>query len=100
MASILLSRTVLQPLAFEWWQAGEIAPIDCTGFSCAVAETTLPWTPAVITVNAALGRFALAAPTGPQAASLPTGRRYSVHVVLFSGAGVALEEFKLTLVAD
>lgn len=99
MADIRYSRTVPRPLPFEWWQAGEVAPIDCTGFACAVEESTLGWTPGVTVANAALGQFSINAPSPAQAAGLTPGRRYAIRVVLRNGAGDAIEDFRLTLVA-
>lgn len=99
MADIRYSRTVPRSIPFEWWQAGEIAPIDCTGFTCAVEESTLGWTPAVTVTNAALGQFAIGAPSPAQADGLTSGRRYAVRVVLRNAGGQALEDFRLTLVA-
>ena len=97
--SYLYSRTVRKPIRFEWWQAGETTPIDCTGLIPVVAETALPWTPAIVAINAALGQFEVAAPSAVQAALLVEGRRYGLRIELRSAGGAAIEEFSLILVA-
>jgi hypothetical protein len=91
---------VLKPIRFDWFQAGDVLPIDCTGFSCAVTETTLPWVPAVALLNAPLSQWQIAAPTAPQAALLVTGQRYGIKIVLFNALGEAIEgPADLTVVA-
>lgn len=93
------SRTVLKPIRFDWFQAGDIDPIDCSTFTAAVTETTLPWTPAVALLNGPLGQWQIAAPSVPQAAQLVEGRRYGIKVVLSNGAGQPIEEAEFTVVA-
>ena len=99
MADIRYSRSVPKAIPFEWWQAGEVAPIDCSTFVCAIDRTTLPWMPTVQAINPALGKYQIGAPSEAQAAQMQLGKRYGVHVVLRSAGGVATEEFDLTLVA-
>ena len=99
MADIRYSRSVPKAIPFEWWQAGEVAPINCSTFTCAIATTTLPWTPAVQAINPALGKFQIAAASEAQLAQMTPGKRYGVHVVLRNAGGGAAEEFDLVLVA-
>ncbi|MEQ1499423.1 MAG: hypothetical protein ABL914_12270 [Novosphingobium sp.] len=98
MAEFTWSRTVLEPIAIELWQPGETAPINATGWTGAVEETTLPWQPAVIVISAVLGQVEIAAPTAPQAALLRAGQRYGVQVVFRDGSGAGVFEFDLTVV--
>lgn len=97
MSTIRLSRTVLRPVQFRWWQPGKTLPLDCTGLTCTVRQTTLPYVPAVEAVDAAAGQFRLAAPTPAQADKLRLGKTYGIHVVLQDAGGNAVEEFRATL---
>lgn len=99
MSTYIISRTVLKPIQFEWFEQDSETRIDCTGLTCAVERTSLPWTPAITVIDAALGKFQIAPPTAPQAASLEAGRRYGVKVVMRDAGGNAVEEFDLVLVA-
>lgn len=98
MADILISRTVPQPITLECLQPGELAPIDCSTFTAAIEQTTLPWTPLVIAIDAAQGRWQIAAPNSLQAASLAAGKRYGLHIVWRNAAGTGVLEADLTLV--
>lgn len=98
-ATVKLSIAVRRPVRFQWWQAGKVAPIDCSTFTCVVAETTLPWIPAVAPVDLALGKFELAPPTAEQAGQLRPGRTYGLHVVLRNAIGDGVEEFRVTIEA-
>lgn len=92
------SKSVRKPIRFDWYQAGDVDPIDCTGFGVAVAETTLPWVPAVTLLNGPLGQWQLAAPSAPQAALLVNGQRYGIRISLLNGQGAAIEGADLTVV--
>lgn len=99
MKTIPISLTLARSAQLRWWQAGKLAPIDCTGFTCTVHETTLPYSPAITTVNAAQGAYRIEAPTAPQIALLRRGRRYAATVVLRDGGGAIVEAADLVFEA-
>lgn len=91
-----ISRLAPKPVRLRWWQTkAKAARINCTGFACAVEETTLPFTPAIATFNAAQGEFDLVV-SGAQAAQLDPSKSYTLRVVLRNGAGIAVDDFSLT----
>ena len=99
MARVRISRIVPRAIPFRWWQAGRVAPVDCSTFTCEVAETTLPFIPAIAPVDPALGKFSWAPATLQQLAQLRPGKTYGMHVVLKNAAGDAIEEFHCTFEA-
>lgn len=96
MSTIKLSRTVLRPIPFRWWQAGKVAPVDCSTFTCEVLASTLPAALVIAPVDLPQGRFQFAALSPEQAARLSPGRKFGAHVVLKNAAGDPVEEFCCT----
>lgn len=93
------SRLVPAPIEFQWTAEDGITPINCSTFSCAVTQTTLPWTPAITAFNAVQGWFRIAAPSEAQAAGLLPGKRYGLSVVMRNAANAPVQDFELVLVA-
>lgn len=94
MRAVQLSRRVRRAIPFRWWQPGKVAPVDCTGFSHAIGDCTLPYPPVVEPVDPVSGRFRFAPPSAEQAQKLEPGRTYGAQVVLLNAAGEAIEEFR------
>lgn len=92
-----LSQAVGRAVRIEWWQHGELAPIDCTGFTSAVADTTLPFTPTITPVDLALGKFRMEPFTDAQRALLKVGKQYGLLIVLRNAVGDAIEDIRLTV---
>lgn len=99
MATYKLSRYVLRPIPFQFWQAGKIAPINCIGFTCEIADSSLPFAPVITAIDHVTGRFQINAFTQPQAASLVAGRQYGAHILLKNGGGTPVEEFRIVFEA-
>jgi len=99
MSTIKLSRTVLRAVPFRWWQAGKVAPVDCSTFSCTIEASTLPVALQIEPVNLSQGQFQFAALTPEQAVRINPGRKYGAHVVLRNAGGAAVEEFRCTFEA-
>lgn len=97
--TIHYSRSVPAPIPFQWTAEDEVTPINCSTFTCAVEQTTLPWSPAVPASNAAQGWFQIAAPSEAQAAGLALGKRYGLTVVMRNAGGAPVQTFALALVA-
>ena len=97
--TVPLSRTAPKAMQINWWQAGKLARLDCTSFTCAVAETSLPFAPAIAAVDLALGKFRMVAPAPIDAAKLKAGRTYGVHLVLRNALGEAIEDMRFTIEA-
>ena len=98
-STITISLAAPKAIAFTWFQAGQTARLDCTGFSCVVGETTLPFTPTIDTLDAPEGEFRIRAFTSAQAAQLQRRRSYRLEVILRNGAGAAIEDFDVMLKA-
>lgn len=94
-----LSRSAPRPLQINWWQAGKVARLDCTSFSCTVGETTLPYTPVIQVVNLAQGQFRIAAPAPADAAKLRRNRAYDLQLILRNALGEAIEDMRFTIEA-
>lgn len=94
-----LSIAAPKPIQLRWWQAGKVAPIDCTGMTTAVVSTTLPYTPDIDPVDLAQGRFDMVPPTPEQAAELRAGKTYGVHLALRNALGEGQEDRRFEIVA-
>lgn len=99
MSTVRISHSVRRAIPLRWWQAGKVAPIDCSTFTCAVGETTMPFTLAIEPVDLPNGQFRFAAPTLQQLALLHVGRTYGVQVLLRNALGEPIEEFRCTFEA-
>lgn len=99
MANAPLSCTAPKALAINWWQAGKSARLNCTGFTCTVQETALPFTPIVDPVNLAQGQFNLLPPAPAEAALLRPGKTYGLHLVLRNALGTPIEDIRFTIEA-
>lgn len=97
--SVPLSRTAPKALQINWWQAGKVARLDCTSFTCTVAETTLGFIPEIAAVDLGQGKFRMLAPAPGDAARLKAGRTYGVHLVLRNAIGEAIEDMRFTIEA-
>jgi hypothetical protein len=100
MEPLSLSRSVQRLVPFELWNNGETAPINCSGFTVSVEETSLPFVPAIQTIDAATGRFQMLAPTEQQLATVTSGRRYRIKVIWRDGADEPVEGFTMAVVFD
>ena len=97
-AAVILSKLAPKALRLIWYQTNaKAARINCTGFSCAVAETTLPYVPVIVPVNAAQGEFDMLPPNQAGRAALDRKRSYAVAIVLSNGVGQPLEELKFSV---
>ena len=99
MDNVPLSCTAPKALAINWWQAGKVARLDCTSFTCTVEGTSLPYTPAVEPINLAQGQFRLLPPAPADAAQLRPGKTYGLHLVLRNALGEAIEDIRFTIEA-
>lgn len=97
--SVPLSKAAPRQLLINWWQAGKIARLDCTSFSCVVADTGLPFTPIIAAVDLATGRFRMLPPAPANAAKLKIGRSYGVHVVLRNALAEPVDDMRFTIEA-
>lgn len=96
-STVPLSRTAPKALQINWWQAGKVARLVCTSFSCAVVETSLPYVPVIAAVDLALGKFRMLPPAPVDAAKLKVGKTYGVHAVLRNALGEAIEDMRFTI---
>ena len=92
-----MSRAAPKAILIRWWQGGKVAPLDCTTFSCAVLETTLPFVPVIAPHDLAQGWFRIVPPAPNLAAELIVGQRYPLHVVLRNALGEAIEDMTFAL---
>lgn len=92
-----LSQASGRTVGIEWWQAGETAPIDCTGFTCTVADTSLPFTPTITPVNLAQGKFRMEPFTDSQRSQLKLGRQYGLVLVLRNSAEDAIQDLRIAI---
>lgn len=96
-AAVPLSKSAPKPVQFNWWQEDKAARLDCTGFTCAVAETSLPYLPTIVAVDLAAGKFRMLAPDPAQAAKLKLGTHYGLQVILRDGTGAPIIDRRLMI---
>jgi hypothetical protein len=94
---VKLSRRTRKPIGLQWMQAGDVLPINCTGFSCVVHVTTLPYLPQISPVDLAQGRFDIIAPTAEQMALLDPTENYTLSINLVNALGEGVEEMDLSM---
>jgi hypothetical protein len=92
-----INRVAPRPLRLRWWQAGKAARIDCTSFTCEVAETDLPFTPGIAPVNLALGEFDILAPSLNDAALLDPQTTYRLSLRLMNAGGQPVEFMRMSV---
>lgn len=97
MSELQLSRAVGRAVQIEWFQAGEVERINCTGLTCAVDKTTLPFVPAISPIDLAAGRFRMEPFTEAQLDKLEPGCAYGLLILLRDTDGAAVEELELTI---
>lgn len=96
-----LSRLAPKALRIRWWQTpAKLARIDCTGFTCAVEETNLPYVPEIAVVNAIRGEFDILPPGAVDLAEVERAKSYSVSIVLRNAGGAPVDDFRLTVMFE
>lgn len=86
------SRLAPRPVLMRFWQTrAKLARLDATGLTATVVATTLPFEPALSTVNAALGEFQIEAPTTAQLNTCAIERAYSIDISLVDGTDERVE---------
>lgn len=90
-------RLAPKPILLRWWQAGYVARINCTGFTCQVAATDLPFAPSIVPVNLAQGEFQILAPTLAEAEALDHRKTYELAIRLMNGAGQPVEFMRMSV---
>lgn len=96
-ASVPISKSAPKPIQFNWWQEGKTAQLDCTGFTCGVAQTSLPYLPTIVAVDLAAGRFRMLAPSPAQAAKLKLGTHYGLQLILRDPIGTPIIDRRLMI---
>lgn len=96
-ASVPISKAAPKSVQFNWWQEGKAARLDCTGFTCTVAETSLPYPPTIVAVDLVLGKFRMLAPDPVEAAKLKLGAHYGLQLVLWDGGGAPVIDRRLMI---
>lgn len=92
-----INRMMPRSTRLRWWQAGKTARINCTSFTCEVAETDLPYTPVIAAVNLAQGEFDWMPPTLAQAALLDPKKTYRLALRLMNAGGQPVELMRVSV---
>lgn len=92
-----IMRLAPMPIRLRWWQAGKLARINCTSFTCEVAETDLPFVPNIVPVNPPQGEFNWMPPTLQQAALLDPQNTYRLSLRLMNADGQPVEFMRVSV---
>jgi hypothetical protein len=85
---ITIKRGSSKRVRVRWWQGarGTSPRINCTGKTCLVDKTTLPWSPSIVVVDASQGEFDLIIATRSQSTAADLGRTYEISLLLADNA--------------
>jgi hypothetical protein len=96
-----INRLAPKGVLLRFWQtAAKLARLNCTSFTAAVEQTTLPFNLTVAPVNLAEGEWRIVAPTEAQAQQMDPQKPYRIGIVLRNAASEPVEEFALTVMAE
>lgn len=97
-----INRRAPKPMMLQWMQAGEIAPINCTGFTCVqnADESTIPFVFVVNSVAALTGEFRIEAPALAQVAMLEPTTNYTLAIDLVNAVGEPVEAMTMTVAVE
>ena len=96
-----ISRRAPKALPVQIFQPpANTVPMNCTGFTASVEESSLPFVLSIIPVDLALGKWKFVAPTEAQAAQLEMGKAYTLAVVIRNAGSEPVEDFELTVLAE